>query len=174
MRSALLVVACGLALASPAAADDAPFRRTTPRAELLLDASGMAIGVPGGRAWGVESALRSFAEPSDVAVRLAVTDPAVREAFVRIAWYARAEGRSRQLRIDDTDPVLAGEDRVVRVILAPPAGAVAYRMRVLARLEPGATRSAGAALRVVRPASEAATPLTRLVLAPALEPYSAE
>jgi len=65
----------------------------------------------------------------------------VREAFARIAYYASATGRPRQIAITDSEAVAAGEGRVLFVPLDPPPGAVAYRVRVLARLRAGAEHS---------------------------------
>jgi hypothetical protein len=128
----------------PAAADDDPpphFRRTTPRASLEEDAGSITLGVPSGRAWGIESELRALPPEGALAVRLSVSDDDLREAFARIAYYARATGRPRQIAVADSDTVGAGEGRVLFVPLDPPPGAVAYRVRILARLRPGAERS---------------------------------
>ncbi|HET8567633.1 MAG TPA: hypothetical protein VFM93_01445, partial [Candidatus Limnocylindria bacterium] len=133
----LLLALALLTLAAPqAAADDGPaFRRTTPRAVLGERDGWTLLGVPGGRAWGIESALRRAPpRPATLEVELAVADPRVREAFVRVAWYARERGRQRQLDVVDSDLVVAGERRTVLVPLDPPEGARAYRVRVLARL----------------------------------------
>jgi hypothetical protein len=129
--------------ALPAAADDdrPHFRRTTPRASLDEDAGNVTLGIPSGRAWGIESELRPLPPDGALAVRLSVTDGDVREAFARIAYYAKATGRSRQIAVADSEAVSAGEGRVLFVPLDPPPGAVAYRVRVLARLQPGADRS---------------------------------
>lgn len=129
--------------AVPAAADDdrIQFRRTTPRASLLEEAGALTLGVPSGRAWGIESELRPLPPDGALAVRLHVSDDDVREAFARIAYYASATGRPRQIAISDSEAVAAGEARVLFVPLDPPPGAVAYRVRVLARLRPGADRS---------------------------------
>jgi hypothetical protein len=129
--------------ATPAVADDdrARFRRTTPRASLEDAAGAFTIGVPSGRAWGIESELRPLPPERALAVRLSVGDDAVREAFARVAYYARATGRSRQIAIADSEAVAAGEGRVLFIALDPPPGAVAYRVRVLARLRAGSGRS---------------------------------
>lgn len=157
-----------LAAADPAAADPgAPFRRTTPRGALDRDAGGLVIGIPGGRAWGAESGLIPLDGTDRLVLRLAVDDPAVAEAFVRVAWYARAAARSRQLATTDSPFVRVGEDRRIVLALDPPPGAVAYRVRVLGRLAPGETVSRRDAIRArwtVRP-SEQGRPrpsLTRL------------
>jgi hypothetical protein len=76
-----------------------------------------------------------------------VADDEVREAFARVAYYASATGRPRQIAVSDSVPVVAGEGRVLVVALDPPPGAVAYRVRVLARLRPGADRSRDDAIR---------------------------
>ena len=143
-RLVAILVAGALVLAGsvPAAADDGwGFRRTTPRAALLLEQDGYELGVPGGRAWGIESALRPLAGASSVAFEVAVDDPAVREAFVRVAYYDRDWGRPRQMEIVDSAFVRIGEKRLLTIVLDPPLGAVAYRVRVLARLSPGAPAS---------------------------------
>ena len=153
MRHTLLLTVLLIALvpASPASADPGgPFRRTTPRGFLDRDAGGLVIGIPAGRAWGVESALHPL-PPSWAATRLtvelAVDDPDVAEAFVRVAYYARADGRSRQLATIDSPFVRVGPERVVTVELEPPPGAVAYRVRVLGRLVTGALISRADAIR---------------------------
>jgi hypothetical protein len=77
------------------------------------------------------------------ALRLAVAvdDPDVAEAFLRIAYYARGDARSRQLAPQDSPFVRVGEDRRIVIDLAPPLGVLAYRVRVLGRLVAGAARS---------------------------------
>lgn len=145
MRRTLVLALLLLAvIGAPAAADDDPpphFRRTTPRASLDEDAGSITLGVPSGRAWGIESELRALPPEGALAVRLSVSDDDVREAFARIAYYARATGRPRQIAVADSEAVGAGDGRVLFVPLDPPPGAVAYRVRVLARLRPGAERS---------------------------------
>jgi hypothetical protein len=144
-RSIAVVLACALLLASAASADPGdpfgPFRRTTPRASFDRDAGGLILGLPRGRAWGIESGLFPLAGNGAVSLVLAVDDPDVAEAFVRIAYYARADARSRQLATRDSPFVRVGEDRRITVELAPPPGAVAYRVRVLGRLVAGAVVS---------------------------------
>ena len=149
MRPALVVVLITLALASPAAADPGgPFRRTTPRGLLDQDPGGLVIGIPWGRAWGVESALIPIGPSAgEITLDVAVDDPDVSEAFVRIAYYARVDQRSRQLATVDSPYVRVGAGRTVRIELDPPPGAVAYRVRVLGRLVPGAVISRGDAIR---------------------------
>jgi len=144
-RSALLlfvIVASLLGSESPARADDGPtFHRTTPRGA-LADSGALVIGVPGGRAWGIESDLRALpASGSTLYVRLAVRDPAVREAFVRVAFYGSATARTRQLAIVDSPPVSGPGSGLVAVPFEPPPGAVAFRVRVLARLTDDDARS---------------------------------
>lgn len=150
MRTAPLLAAMLLSVvAIPAAADDdtTRFRRTTPRAALDEHAGTLVLGVPSGRAWGIESELRPLPLEGALAVRIQVADHDVREAFARVAYYARATGRSRQIATLDSDAVAAGEARVLLVPLDPPPGAVAYRIRVLARLRAGAERSRDDAIR---------------------------
>jgi hypothetical protein len=156
MRRAVLFLALlGLALLESAAFADpggpdlpGPFRRTTPRGSLDRDAGGLIVGIPGGRAWGIESGLLPLGDGGSVTLVLAVDDPDVAEAFVRVAYYARADARSRQLATRDSLFVRVGEDRRIAVELAPPPGAVAYRVRVLGRLVPGAVASRVDAIRV--------------------------
>lgn len=142
-----------IALASPALADDSgPFRLTTPRGSLALGGDALIVGIPDGRAWGAESALHLLPSAgTQLVVRVGVSDDAVREAFVRVAYYASATGRTRQLAIADSAPVPAGAPLTVSVAIDPPKGAVAYRVRVLARLREGPARSAdGAVTAVIR------------------------
>ena len=91
MRRVLLppVLLVLLLMGSPASADPGgPFRRTTPRGFLDRDAGGLVIGIPDGRAWGIESALRPLPSAARLTIDLAVDDPDIAEAFVRIAYYA--------------------------------------------------------------------------------------
>lgn len=167
-RPALLVLLALAGALAPvvAADDDVGFRRTTPRAELRVEAGRRLLGVPAGRAWGIESGLRRLppgASGLRVRLPLAVADPAVREAFVRVAWYARADGRSRQLEVADSSFVVAGAPADAVVSLRPPAGAIAYRIRVLARLGAGVAASAPGAIRIGAPTIARAVPFTRLV-----------
>ena len=152
MRIFALVVTISLFAAMPAVADDGlGFRRTTPRAPLRIAGEELVFGVPAGRAWGLESRLvRIGREGATVAIDLAVSDPAIREGFVRVAWYARDEGRSRQIAIEDAPAVLAGIERRIVVRLAPPEDAVAFRVRVLARVSEGSLASRDDALTVSR------------------------
>ncbi|HEX9268912.1 MAG TPA: hypothetical protein VF998_03625 [Candidatus Limnocylindria bacterium] len=148
-----------------------PFRRTTPRASLIADAAGLLLGIPAARAWGAESGLMPLDGAGSIALELTVDDPDVAEGFVRIAYYARATGRSRQLATQDSPYVRPGESRRVRIELHPPAGAVAYRVRVLGRLVPGAARSDDGAIRarwLTEPvdARGPSMPLTRLARDP--------
>lgn len=165
MRSRILVVlatvAALLAEEATARADDVPwFHRTTPRAALAGAPHVLVIGIPGGRAWGIESEPRVLPPPGTILVaRLAVSDPLVKEAFVRVAYYGPSTGHGRQLAIADSAPVARGERAVVSVELDPPSGAVAYRIRVLARLSDRDARSADDAVEAVlhAPASGART-----------------
>jgi len=136
------LVAAGLLLSAPIAlADTGPFRRTTPRASFDRDAGGLVIGIPSGRAWGIERGLEPLDGSGALRLVVAVDDPDVAEAFVRIAYYARGDTRSRQLKTWDSPFVRVREDRRIVIDLAPPDGAVAYRVRVLGRLVAGATVS---------------------------------
>jgi len=130
--------------AVPASADPGDvghFRRTTPRASFDRDAGGLVLGIPSGRAWGIESGLQPLAGTRGLRLAVAVDDPDVAEAFVRIAYYARGDERSRQLATQDSPFVRVGEDRRIVIDLVPPPGAVAYRLRVLGRLVAGARYS---------------------------------
>jgi hypothetical protein len=151
MRLSLLLVPLGLVLGAAVASadpgDTGPFRRTTPRASFDRDAGGLIVGIPSGRAWGIESGLRPLAGTGAVRLVLAVDDPDIAEAFVRVAYYARGDARSRQLETQDSPFVRVGEDRRIVIDLAPPEGAVAYRIRVLGRLVAGAPYSRSDAIR---------------------------
>jgi hypothetical protein len=144
-----------------------PYRRTTPRGSFGMVGPELVVGVPGGRAWGIESALIPVpGERTAVRAEIEVSDPEVREAFVRVAWYDRATGRPRQFALTDARYVRAGETATLEVALDPPPGAVAYRLRVLARLGAPDAVSASDAIRVdlsapYRIASE--IPVTRLL-----------
>jgi hypothetical protein len=148
LASALLV---GLALTAGALADDDPqFRRTTPRGSFGRDGPALSVGVPGGRAWGIESELRAVpGERSSFRATIEVSDPAVREAFVRIAWYDHMAARPRQFSLTDARLVRAGESATLEITLDPPPRAVAYRIRVLARLRSPDALSRPDAIRAV-------------------------
>lgn len=178
-RSAIplaLLLAVAVPRAAPASADPGdwgPFRRTTPRADVIGSGDWTLLGIPGGRAWGLESGLRGLDGVRAVSVELAVIDPAVREAFLRIAYYARAEGRPRQITTDDSEPVSLSAGpagTTARVWLEPPPGAVAYRIRLLGRLFGREQRTWAGAIRArLAPlaASVGGRPsLTRLLIEP--------
>ena len=58
LSGAIAILLC-FAFAARAAADDEPrFHRTTPRGSFERDGVTLVVGVPGGRAWGIESDLR--------------------------------------------------------------------------------------------------------------------
>lgn len=153
MRRPAAVLIVALLLAAPASADPGDagrFRRTTPRAEVIPAGEWTLLGIPGGRAWGLESGLRPLDGPGEVIAELAAIDPAVREVFVRVAYYARGDARSRQLAIADSPPVgvAAGSSGMtVSVRLDPPPAAVAYRIRLLGRLFGRDLRAAAGAIR---------------------------
>jgi hypothetical protein len=167
-RALLAVVTFALLIASGSTAraddDDQHFRLTTPRGSLTVAGDALVIGIPGGRAWGIESGLRALPAPGTrLLATLAVRDDAVREAFLRVAYYATATGRSRQVAIVDSAPVTAGAKTMVGVAIEPPRGAVAYRVRVLARLrEPGARSADDAVTAVIRLAAGMARPMGSL------------
>jgi hypothetical protein len=147
LSGAIAILLC-FAFATRAAADDEPrFHRTTPRGSFERDGVTLVVGVPGGRAWGIESDLRPVPAGGGLRVSLAVEDPAVREAFVRVAYYDRASGRPRQIAIADAPLVHDGDRALLTVALDPPPGAVAYRVRVLARLTNAGARSLPDAVR---------------------------
>jgi hypothetical protein len=126
-----------------------PYRRTTPRGSFGADGPELVVGVPGGRAWGIESALIPVPDQrTGFRATVEVSDPEIREAFVRVAWYDQAIGRPRQFALTDARYVRAGETATLEVALDPPAGAVAYRVRVLARLRTPEAPSAADAIRV--------------------------
>lgn len=151
MRSLAICIALMLVASAAAHAEDGTtFRRTTPRAPVQTSAERIDFGIPGGRAWGLESRLIPVAGSASVALDLGVTDESVREAFVRIAWYERDEGRPRQMLVEDAPVVLPGVGRRVVVQLEAPDGAVALRIRVLARVTPGMPSSRGGAVTVAR------------------------
>jgi hypothetical protein len=149
----VLLALAGLSLAwvVTAYADEGPrFHRTTPRGSFGRDGVALLVGVPDGRAWGVESELRAVPPmASDMRVELEVSDPRVREAFVRVAFYDRWSSRPRQIAVADAPAVRSGERLVLSVSLDPPPTAVAYRVRVLARVFAPSLRSAPEAVRAV-------------------------
>ena len=139
LRISLAVAVLAAVLPAEALADDGwRFRRTSPRVDLVRQGPALVLGVPGGRAWGLESALLpASGGPTAIVADVEIADPQVREVFLRVAWYREATGRPRQVAIADSAPA-RGPGRVSLVLpLAPPPGAVAYRVRVLARLEHG-------------------------------------
>ena len=153
-------------LGSTALADDGDprFRRTTPRAALSDETGALVIGIPGGRAWGIESQLLPLpASPTTILARLGVADTSVRQAFIRVAYYASASARTRQLAIADSAPVSASARTTVAIALDPPPGAVAYRVRVLARLvDPHDVSTSDAITAKLRIAPESARPAGHL------------
>ena len=165
----ILVALAAMAMLGLSASADGgpPYRRTTPRGSFGADGALLLVGVPGGRAWGIESALIPVpGERTGFQATVEVRDPEVREAFVRVAWYDRASGRPRQFALTDARFIRVGETAKVEVALDPPAGAVAYRLRVLARLRTPEALSAPGAVRVtVSPPFfwPAAVPPTRLL-----------
>jgi hypothetical protein len=172
MRKRLLIIGFVLAIAQlvalgVAADEEGRFRRTTPRGSFGRAGPELLVGVPGGRAWGIESDLLPV-PPDRSAVRatVQVRDATVREAFVRVAWYDRATGRPRQFALTDATPVRVGETITLEIGLDPPPGAVAYRLRVLARLRAPEELSAADAVsvRLSTPFSRPPThPVTRLL-----------
>src|SRR5256885_15935451 len=87
-----------------------PYRRTTPRGSFGEAGAELLVGVPGGRAWGIESALLPVPDQrSGFRATVEVRDSEVREAFIRVAWYDRATGRPKQFALTDAVFVRAGE-----------------------------------------------------------------
>jgi hypothetical protein len=150
VASVLCALGVAAALAWSASADEGPlYRRTTPRGSFGANGPELVVGVPGGRAWGIESALIAVPEQrTGFRATIEVSDPRVREAFIRVAWYDRATGRPRQFALTDARFVRAGETATLEVALDPPDGAVAYRVRVLARLSTPEALSSADAIRV--------------------------
>ena len=172
MRKVIAGLFCALgiaaALAVAASAEGGPpYLRTTPRGSFGTDGPELVVGVPGGRAWGIESALIPVPdERTAFRATVEVSDPEVREAFIRVAWYDRATGRPRQFALNDARFVSAGESATLEVALDPPPGAVAYRVRVLARLRTPDALSAADAVTVTLSAPylrPARVPPTRLL-----------
>jgi len=162
-----VLVAAG-ALASLASADGGPpYRRTTPRGSFGEDGPELLVGVPGGRAWGIESALLPVPDQTaEFRATVEVSDPEIREAFIRVAWYDRATGRPRQFALTDARYVRPGETATLEFALDPPPRAVAYRVRVLARLHSPQALSAPDAVKVTLSAPNlrpAGVPATRLL-----------
>jgi hypothetical protein len=143
-----LVVAAALAMQASAEGGP-PYRRTTPRGSFGVDGPELVVGVPGGRAWGIESALLPVPDQrAGFHATVEVRDAEVREAFIRVAWYDRATGRPRQFALTDARYVRAGETATLEIALDPPPLAVAYRVRVLARLRTPQALSAPDAVKV--------------------------
>lgn len=168
IASALSLLLAATLLATSALAESGPpYRRTTPRGSFGVVGPELVVGVPGGRAWGIESALIPVPEQrTAIRAEIEVSDPTVREAFVRVAWYDRATGRPKQFALTDARYVRAGETATLEIALDPPAGAVAYRLRVLARLAAADATSAADAIRVDMSAPyriAAEIPVTRLL-----------
>ncbi len=99
---------------------------------------------------------------------VAVDDPAVREAFLRSAFYTADRGRPRQLETRDSVFVAPGGKSALRVALTPPDDAVAYRVRVLGRLSNGTVRSLDDAIliRIEHAAATRRQPPSRLLPLP--------
>lgn len=174
MRTVLLL-ALAIVIGAPPAlaiADDGwRLRPTSPRIEMGRQGPALTLGLPSGRAWGLESALLPRpAAAMVISADIEIADPLVREAFLRVAWYREATGRPRQIAIADSASVRGTGRVLVTLPLAPPPEAVAYRVRALGRLVPEALRSGPAGLRVSGLAAEQANgpvrpALTRLLTA---------
>ena len=150
VAGSLAGIVAAAVLAFAASADGGPpYRRTTPRGSFGENGAELLVGVPGGRAWGIESALIPVPdERSGFRATVEVRDAEVREAFIRVAWYDRATGRPKQFALTDARYVRAGETATFEVALDAPPGAVAYRLRVLARLRGADALSAADAVRI--------------------------
>jgi len=168
VASLLAGVVVGTLLTIAASAEGGPpYRRTTPRGSFGEEGPELLVGVPGGRAWGIESALLPVpVQRAGFRATVEVRDPEVREAFIRVAWYDRATGRPRQFALTDAQYVRAGETATLEFALDPPPRAVAYRVRVLARLRAPQALSAPDAVKVTMTAPfglPAGFPVTRLL-----------
>src|SRR2546425_13379969 len=96
------LVAMAVVGLSASADDGPPYRRTTPRGSFGTDGPELVVGVPGGRAWGIESALIPLPDQrTGFRATVEGSDPKVREAFIRDAWYDRATGRPRPVASRD-------------------------------------------------------------------------
>lgn len=120
---------------SVAHADPGPWRRTTPRAVLDLIGEELMLRVPAGRAWGIQSRPQ-LVQPGAalrVAARLDVLEQEARGAFIRVAFYARSDGRGRQRLVVDGQNVRGGEDRISEARFVVPEWAKSVKVRVLMR-----------------------------------------
>ena len=159
--AALGSIALVLAAAAAGAADDRlRWRRTSPHALIGVRGADLLLQVIGGRARGAQSAPVRI-DPSGAyraRVDLAVPEDAhARGAFLRLALYARADGRGRQALRLDTPLVSSGSDSERIIDFAAPSWAHAAKLRLLVRPEPGLTevavpvRARDASLRVIVP-----------------------
>lgn len=134
---ALLLAAVALSLAPERAlADDAfRWRRTTPRAIVEQVDATLSLRVPGGRAWGVESAPSPVNPSSSYRVRVAFDVPsdADANAFLRLAFYARPDARGRQRARSDSARVGRGISAERSVDFVAPSWARAVKLRLLVR-----------------------------------------
>lgn len=117
------------------------WRSTTPRAEVVRLGKLFTLRVPDERAWGIASSALSITRGRAYRARVALEahDPAVHGAFLRVALYARADGRGRQRRWYDTPP-LAGESAAREVRFVAPRWARSAKLRVLVRAPDGMTQ----------------------------------
>ncbi len=133
----LLLATSALALLpSQALADDDPlrWRRTTPRARFDEAGGLIALRVPAGRAWGIESRSIEVESGRSYRVRLDLEVPDEPEsAFLRLAYYARPDGRGRQRQRVDSAPVTSGAAGQRSLDFLAPAWARAVKFRVLVR-----------------------------------------
>jgi len=127
------------------------FRRFGRDAAFARARGAIHLSPRGPRYAGMQSALRPLpTDPSEVRLTIEVHDPLVRDASVRVAYYALASGRPRQRSVVTAPPVFAGRRTRLAVPLSPPGDVVAFRLRVLGRLVPGATAAAPDAVHVSR------------------------
>lgn len=117
------------------------WRPTTPRAEVVRLGDLFTLRVPDERAWGIASSALPITPGRAYRARVALEahDPAVRGTFLRIALYARADGRARQRRWYDT-PLLADENAARELRFVAPRWARSAKLRVLVRASDGMTQ----------------------------------
>ena len=135
------------------------FRPTSRRVRLQADGPSLRLTTASRRTAGITSGLLALPTRGvEATAELDARDAAVRAAFLRIACYRTASGRSRQLWTR-TSRLVAGGGRArvtVRIERTPPA--VAYRVRVLARLAAGRAATGSVVVRGLRLAEPAARP----------------
>lgn len=122
--------------ANVASADDGlRWRRTTPRASVEVSDATLSLRVPPGRAWGVESAPLAIEPGRRYRARAWFDVPAAAAGatFLRVALYARSDGRGRQRARFDSLALRPGRAAEREVDFVAPAWARAVKLRVLVR-----------------------------------------